>query len=457
MAQSFIRPLSIHEASFPLFAQLSPGAGNIVSQITVEGQLAADAFETAVNAVVNAHEVLQATYVHATNVNATGGTSKPAYYWTHTAEKPRVEVMAAGGDIEALAHLQMERMLNEPFRQDEPLCRFLMLHGDGIHKIFACVSHGVMDGSSIIGLLQRIVAQLAAPVDVAPVTFPPALWDYMPAELAAPTGIFRCLDVLLALIGLQKKADKGLAFQAESPAPAAEHRCMFARRQLSVEQSKQLVALSKQAKTSVHGLLGAAVGQAFVDHLRAEKGDAFCAAQTGVTLPLMSTMDLRRRTQPALADDLLGCFSSGATHNIDCQWVSRVLAQSDYTRLAANVDATLGEAIKRNQHWKILRIYQLLGLSGMKKLFRDGAEKPMSMPLSLANVGRLQFAAGENFRVVCFEGAAAFHANGPSINVQSYMVNDQLTLSLAAALPQISRATLERFADRVLAHLASMV
>lgn len=453
---SYIRPLSIHEASFPVYAQFSPGAGNIVSLLSLNGTLTSEAFVKAVNVVVSSNEALRAMYV-----GVADDKSNAAFQWMLSVRNPRIELISLenGEDIEVVAHACMERLMNEPFVAEEPLCRFLLLSGVDKHRMFACVNHAALDGSSIIGLLRRLVEHLVNPDAPSQpcMPFQPALWDYMPDPIRKPLGIFSCLSVFAMLIQLQKQADKGIAFSVESPAPASEHRCMVVRRELNVEQSLGLVTLSKQERVSVHGLLGAAVARAFMDHLRTENGESFPFGVEAIKIPLVSTMDLRRRTAPRIEDNVLGCFSSGATHRVHCSTRATFMRPKDYALLGAEVDRTLGQEIEREQHWKLLRIYKTLGLGGMKKIFRDAAEKPMSMPLSLANVGRLQFPSSGTLKVMRFEGAPAFHANGPSVNVQSYMVNDQLTLSYTAASPQMSRATLEYFADRVVFHLGEMV
>lgn len=453
---SMIRPLSIHEASFPIFAKCSPGAGNIVSVLTIEGQVTHEAYTSAVTKVVSENDVLRATFQEALLPNGQRG-----FQWVFSDRPPRMEVIVISPeqDIEASAHYHMESLMNEPFSDAEPLSRFLLIQGDGISKLFACVSHASIDGSSIIGVLRRIVQELAQPLnDHQPsAPFPPSLWTFMPDKFARAFGIFRCLNILALLIRLQKQADSGVYFSVETPAPAAEHRCIISRRQLSQTQSLALIALAKRSNVSVHGLLGAAALQAFVDHLRQEKGEAFCEKNASTKIPLVSTMDLRRRTDPVLQDQLLGCLSSGATHTVKCDWNKKNMLAADYIEIAARVDTTLNSEIAKQQHWKLLRIYQTLGLAGMKKIFRDSAEKPMSMPISLANVGRLKFPSSSSIHVARFEGAPAFHANGPSINVQSYMTNDQMTLSFSGALPQMSRSTLESFGDGVYQHLINMV
>jgi hypothetical protein len=278
----------------------------------------------------------------------------------------------------------------------------------------------------------------------------------MPEKLARTLGIFRCLNIFAMLMKLQKQADSGIAFSVEIPAPATEHRCITSKRQLTQAQSLALVSLAKRSNVSVHGLIGAAALQAFVDHLKNEKGESFLALNPNTKIPLVTTMDLRRRTQPVIDDHIIGCMSSGATHSVKCHWTSKSLCASDYTELAKRVDSSLNIEINKQQHWKLLRIYQTLGLGGMKKIFSDAAEKPMSMPISLANLGRLKFPSSPLIHVARFEAAAAFHANGPSISIQSNTMNDQMTLCFSGALPQMSRRTLDFYSDLTMHHLIKM-
>lgn len=451
-----IRPLSMHETSFPLYATFSPGAGNIVAALTVSGVISDKEFRQAIEKVTQRHLTLRSTYA------ASYLQGKPTYHWLLTDQSPSVKtvLLTEDGDIEKSAHQEMERLLNEGFPEGSPLCRFVLLSAGNTHKIFACVNHAAMDGSSTINVLRLISERLAKPDsqssgEIVPIS--PALWSFMPKAIKGAWGIFRCFAVFKMLIRLQKQADAGVSFPVEIPAPAAEHRCMVAMRQLNVEESNAVVALSKQNNVSVHGLLGAALTCAFADQLREVKGAEFCTKNSSLKIPIVSTMDLRRRITPPIEGDVLGCLSSGATHSVRCDLSGKPLFKSEYLDLGREVDATLNREISRHQHWKLLRIYQLLGIAGMKKVFKDSSEKPMSMPISLANLGKLEFPSTGVFQVLKFEAAPAFHVSGPAVNVQCNRVNNQMALSFSSALPQMSRTTLEKFSDNVIQHLTQMV
>ena len=116
-------------------------------------------------------------------------------------------------------------------------------------------------------------------------------------------------------------------------------------------------------------------------------------------------------------------------------------------------------ALQQDQHWKVLRIYQLAGLKGLKKMFIDGSEKPLATPISFANLGRVKFdfyinraaiANHEALKVTGYQAYAAFHASGAGVNIVASSLNSELTLCLTCPDPIISEQTLDKYADDVI-------
>lgn len=446
-----MRDLSIHETSFPVYARLSPGAGNVVSAIVVEGVLDREALQSALAAVQRENPVLRATHVRVSDVHVT-----PAYAWSVCGQTSTVqaETLPDDADLRATGHRAVERWLNLPFAPHQPLLRMRLLSQGEQHVIVLCVDHALLDGSSAVGILQRIMARLTQTSGPAPQpAFPPALWDYMPPAIKARSGALRCLDVLGLLAKLQKQTDKGLAFSVEQPAPAAEHRCVVEVLALSDTASASLASQGKASGAGVHGLVSAALVRALGDDIRRRKGQAFCETRSDISLPVVTTMDLRRRIDPPLPPDTLGCLSSGATH-----WVPAHLDQTTpdvttFLAMAKQAVDSLNTCIDADQHWKLLRIYQTFGVGLMPKIFLDASEKPMTMPLSVANLGRIEFPSGNGLRVTDMIMAPAFHPAGPSVNALCYTLNGRFVMNMAAAVPQMSRGTLRTVCADTLATL----
>jgi hypothetical protein len=448
---AILRPLSIHETSFPVYARLSPGAGNVVAALFVDGPLEADRLRSALKVVQQENPVLRATHVRTSPVQAT-----PSYAWapSHLASEVQATCLAPETDLRETAHAALEQSLNLPFGVHHPLLRVRLLSQGERHAIILCVDHALLDGSSAVGILQRVMAQLTENEGPASQSaFPPALWEFMPPSLKAPTGALRCLDVLGLLARLQKQTDAGLAFGVEWPAPAAEHRCMVQVSALSESSSAGLARQGKASGAGVHGLVSAALVRALGDDIRSRKGQAFCETHASVSLPVVTTMDLRRRIDPPLPPDTLGCLSSGATHWVPAHLNQGMPDDATFLAMASQAVASLNTCIDANQHWKLLRIYQTFGVGLMPKIFLDASEKPMTMPLSVANLGRLEFPSGAGLQVSDFMMAPAFHPAGPSINAVCYTLDGRFVMNMAAASPQMSRATLQRFCQRTLAVL----
>jgi hypothetical protein len=275
----------------------------------------------------------------------------------------------------------------------------------------------------------------------------------MPPAIKARTGVFRCLDVLGLLARLQKQTDKGLAFSVEQPAPASEHRCVVEVLALGDAASAGLARQGKASGAGVHGLVSAALARALGEDIRRRKGKAFCGPYADHALPVVTTMDLRRRIDPPLPPDTLGCLSSGATHWVPAHLDHATLDDATFLGMARQAVASLNTCIDADQHWKLLRIYQTFGVGLMPKIFLDASEKPMTMPLSVANLGRIEFPSGAGLRVTDMMMAPAFHPAGPSVNALCYTLNGRFVMSMAAAVPQMSRATLKAVCTGTLATL----
>ena len=82
----------------------------------------------------------------------------------------------------------------------------------------------------------------------------------------------------------------------------------------------------------------------------------------------------------------------------------------------------------------------------------DASEKPLATPLSLANLGLVNFKqnGSEPLTVKGYEVYAAFHASGAGVNVTANTVNGALTLCFTCPSPAMSQARLDDYAQKVL-------
>lgn len=448
-----LRPLSVHEASFPIYAELSPGGGNIVSVATVAAALDADAVRAAIARVHPRHALLAAGYrwleVEGEDVG---------YVFTPAPEAgPALEVIAVASAeaMPAQAAAVRTRLLNHRFLPGHLLYRAVLLTGPAQSQLLLCISHAIADGASATALLKQWLAAVAQP-DLelgAPLPLPAPLWAQMPKRIASAVGAFRALGVLFDFIKMQKAADRGLAFATDAAAPYAEHRSRSTKRRLAPEPFAAVRAAVKTRDSSLHGVIGSAFLRAFLADCEARK--ALSGFDDAVSVPLVTTVDVRRYLAEPVSADTPCCLSSGVTSTV--QVSRRELAQGAELAwgLARQIADGVQAALAAEQHWQVLRIYQLAGFKGLRKMFIDSAAKPMATPVSLANLGAVDLDV-PGLAVTEYEIYAAFHVSGAGMNVTVNSCDGGLTLCFTCPAPLVSQASLDRYADAVLAALAEL-
>lgn len=449
-----LRPLSVHEASFPIYAELSPGGGNIVSVVTVAAALDAEAVRTAIARVHSRHALLSAGYRWLGEEGEDVG-----YVFTPAPEAgPEVEVIAVGTDaaVVAQAAVVRTRLLNHHFLPGHLLYRAAVISGPSQSQVLLCISHAIADGASATALLKQWLQALVQPQAELglPQPLPAPLWAQMPRRIAGALGAFRALGVLFDFLKMQKAADRGLAFATDAQAPYTEHRSLSTKRRLSPDAFAALRAAVKSRESSMHGVIGSAFLRAFLADCEARQ--ALRGFGDSISVPLVTTVDVRRYLAEPVGADTPCCLSSGITSSV--QLSRRDLAQGAELAwtLARQIADGVQTALAAEQHWKVLRIYQLAGFKGLRKMFIDSAAKPMATPVSLANLGAVEIQV-PSLAVTEYEIYAAFHVSGAGMNVTVNSCHDGLTLCFTCPTPLLSPASLDRYADAVVAALTDVV
>lgn len=455
-----LRRMSVHEASFPLYAELSPGGGNVVSMLELAGELHVAAVPAALQQLQQRHALLRAAYR-----NLASGTEAADYCFVEVANSA---IGCVQQSVDSLQALQIQgdairhSLLNHHYLHGDLLSRMVVLSYTASlphrHCLYFCVSHVIADGSAMVQLLDECQQILNGGKLPAVPKVPAPLWSSMPAAIAGFAGAWRSLGTLLQFVRLQKQADRGLSFDFDIPAPASERRCIAATRRLDGATFSRLRAQVKVQHGSLHGTLAAALVAAFSDYLQVRRDPrALQDSRQALSIALVTTVDMRGKTQPPLAHDSIACLSSGVTSNARLPLAALQRgAVFPYADIARQLSAGISAALAAEQHWKVLRIYQLAGLKGLRKMFAQASTKPLSTPLSLANLGQLRFTAGTQLKVRQVEIFAAFHAMGPSMNIAINSLDDQLTLCISAPYPVCSQNTLNRFADACVTHLQAI-
>ena len=479
-----IRPLSIHEASFPVYGELCPGAGNIVVCLKLTGELSLLQAQQGFTRLMQAEPSLQVASEWSIGNKSEG--IKPGYVFVKP-EHPKVPFTSSevpSDDFEKEVTHVRTSFLNQPFQEGGLLWRahlisqkndeshlnsHLISHVSNDvnqHCIMLCINHSVSDGSSVTQLMKQWLLALEHPKNNNGVerTLKQPLWHYMPKKIASVFGAFRTFGVLSTFIKAQKLAEQGLSFKAECNVPISEHRCGSTYRTLNTSAFSKLLARSKNNNKSIHGLVSAALMQVLLTDCK--NNGQLNNIKPNFLFPFVTTVNVRdkiideQQGDQGIKTHINGCFSSGVTSMVK---VDQSLIDTEYQdspwALGDQVSTGVKAALKQDQHWKVLRIYQLAGLKGLKKMFIDSSEKPLATPISFANLGAVHFAASDDLRtsktskaleVNGYQAYAAFHASGAGVNVVASSLNTELTLCFTCPSPVIAPSTLHQYADDVL-------
>ena len=483
---AIVRELSIHEASFPVYGELSPGGGNIVVCLQLQGKLTQDKAQQGFQKLMQAEASLQVASQWLAADAELG--NKAGYYFIQPdspalpfsadmieAKPDNNESIKTTDTFEKNVSRIRTQLLNQPFQAGSLLWRAHLVSGQieentaQQHCVFLCINHSVSDGTSVYHLMKRWLLALNTSTQISSTAneFSRPLWHYMPKKISGFLGAFRSLGILATFIKAQKLADQGLSFKAECNVPIAEHRCRSTHRTLDQASFKALLTLSKSNNKSIHGLMSAALLQILLTDCKNQ--GQLKNLPKAFSLPFVTTVNVRDKIQATnntyskIDDAVAGCLSSGVTSMIE---VDQDFIDTDYRQspwqLGQQVANGVTIALEQDQHWKVLRIYQLAGLKGLKKMFIDGSEKPLATPISFANLGPVKFdfyinrAAMPDHEVLTVKGYqayAAFHASGAGVNAVASSLNGELTLCLTCPDPVISQQTLDRYADDVISLL----
>ena len=442
------RALSIHEASFPVYAELSPGGGNIVACLRFQGDLS---YQQALDGFSKLMSVEPSLRVGIEWLHPEGLPEN--YYAIETESKgvPFEQLMLAEGDDlgESVAKTRAS-LLNQPFQRGHLLWRARLISSDLEHCLVFSINHSLSDGSSVHYLLNRWLEVMDGSrlLDAYDGAIAPSLWSYMPKKISGFFGVFRSLGLLSTFVKAQKLADQGLTFNVDSNVPAAEHRCRATYRTLNQTYFSRLLSQVKQQNKSIHGLIGAATVSGFL--AECEKRGSLSKLNNHFAMPFVTTVNVRDKIDPPLSNNVAGSFSSGVTGmvDIDTQHINRDY-QDDPWVLADQIASGVTRALEEDQHWKVLRIYQLAGFKGLKKMFLDSSEKSLATPISFANLGRVDFNS-ESLTITGYEIYAAFHVSGAGMNITANTSNGGLTLCFTCPAPAVSQKTMNDYADKVL-------
>ena len=470
MPDNKIRPMSIHEASFPVYASRAPGAANLTASIELQAKIEPVHVETALDKLYARHPLLRVGYK---DINEYGSI---ADYWFISPEGGSIPVdyrtVATENEFHEAVDKAHHELYHHNFLHGELLSRAIFIKVDSeqskLCMFLYCISHAVADGTSIITIMQEWVKLVDQQIgsthfdeleDVLPLN--PPLWDSMPPVLEGTLGILGCLGVLLKMVGGQRQADKGLGFAVEVPAPSEEHRLISRSATIPEEQFELFRKKVKEKDCSLHGAIAAAYYFAFVDYLSRNETSRQQLLKKKPGLPVTTTVDVRRTFNPPIGAGIVSCHSSAITSEVFINYNYLAAGQdppaSYYWDVANQISKGLIKELMSGQHWKILRTYKLAGIKGLTSMLVNSAEKPLATPLCYVNMGKVEFHESEALTVSSFALNASFTATGPGMNVGALCFKNKLTLGASCTYPMALPSTLHQFIDDAVKHLKRMI
>ncbi|MCB9550074.1 MAG: hypothetical protein H6706_30055 [Myxococcales bacterium] len=191
--------------------------------------------------------------------------------------------------------------LAQPFTAG-PLARARWIrHGDARSRVVLTFHHSVNDGHGGMFALRDLLAGAAAHLDGAaapadPLPLPTPMMARIPSRFRGFRVLWPLLTAALRDLGRLLRVGPARGLVPERPCDVVGRTLHVVTRAVEPEVTARLVARARQERTTVHGALLAALGQA----LAAERGRA-------VTLALGSPVDLRKRLDPP-AGEAVGLF-----------------------------------------------------------------------------------------------------------------------------------------------------
>ena len=462
------RKLGILENSIFQMNAIAPGAGNIVTTIDTSKALTKELIEQALPHVCCEHPLLAVTCeqrsdgLHFCPVEgAAFPVSVEQRDHNKTGEQQRDDIQ--------------HKLLNDDLFKSPWLFKIVLLNTPNTERssatLFLSASHVICDGQTLMKLVKdllRVINQLLNPSSTLPnprkdsqlrITAP--LETEMPYQQRTLRGLLGAVGVGFDVLKLQKIASRGRSFRMEANVPPAQRTSNNLTVSLDEQELSQLLRACKAQEATIHGALGTALLFAISAHLQDIRTAKELRPVDGkIGLPVVTTIDMRRRASPPLSPTTSGYLSSGIVSNPrvpldvrDSDGTLNVAAFWDTSRHIAEENL---KKIAEGEAWSALRVMEFLGPKGLTRQYRKSIDKPLYAPLYLANLGRIEPEAGAVAPLTNFSMHNAFHAFGAGIFALAMSINGRLNLSVTCPGPLMSKATLEGIVGGALDNLRSV-
>ncbi|WP_439380729.1 phthiocerol/phthiodiolone dimycocerosyl transferase family protein [Amycolatopsis lexingtonensis] len=351
------RPLSAVERWYWWCDQVSPL--NVISRVSVRGELSPRLLRAALDALRRRHPLL------GRRIETDADGNDPV--WVPATRRIPLRYVTDRDWVREVDETELAEAV--PWRLG-PMIRATLIDRDGDHDLVLTLPHCVADGTTALSLARECL-ELAAKIErgeplPSPSRLPSSPEDVMPARNLGSTGEQRRAD--------QQRRDadeiarlRPSRFEPSATVPLASRRTRVLHRELAGAELAAVVEACRRERTTVHGLLAAAMARA--------AGDSGHVA-------IGSPVDFRAELDPPVAGDEAGTYVATIPTFVDCDVPLWDAARSASADLARRKD--------RGEHFDLVGFVAGSGLKSMadaEPIMRY-MEESGPINLCLSNLGR---------------------------------------------------------------------
>ncbi|NEO50213.1 MAG: alcohol acetyltransferase [Moorea sp. SIO4A3] len=333
--------------------------------------------------------------------------------------------------------------LNQGIESDKCLMRAVLVRAESENSasyLITSTHHAISDGLSCVRLHSGILTycekiHCGEPItSVLPLPILPPIDRLIPISTRGFQGIWHRSLLLLRIIFNQVwYRPKTLGF--EKCVPINLRRCGMVQKSLDKGLTQELINRCKKEKTTVHGALCGAMLLTAAKSITANKKKRLCVS-------CLSYVDLRRRLEPVVSDEVMGMLISGVTSYHTLQ------SNLSFWDLARSVKKQLESRLKKANLFR----FCLISKAGIKWFIRHPNKG--SVTVSVTNIGKVNIPKHYgSFELEEISFVAAEGSGGGTLSVAVSTFEEKMILNFIFSEPSISQNSMEKMANNVLSCL----
>ncbi|NEO03055.1 MAG: alcohol acetyltransferase, partial [Moorea sp. SIO3I7] len=333
--------------------------------------------------------------------------------------------------------------LNQGIESDKGLMRAVLVRAESENSasyLITSTHHAISDGLSCVRLHSGILTycekiHCGEPItSVLPLPILPPIDRLIPISTRGFQGIWHRSLLLLRIIFNQVwYRPKTLGF--EKCVPINLRRCGMVQKSLDKGLTQELINRCKKEKTTVHGALCGAMLLTAAKSITVNKKKRLCVS-------CLSYVDLRRRLEPVVSDEVMGMLISGVTSYHTLQ------SNLSFWDLARSVKKQLESRLKKANLFR----FCLISKAGIKWFIRHPNKG--SVTVSVTNIGKVNIPKHYgSFELEEISFVAAEGAGGGTLSVAVSTFEEKMILNFIFSEPSISQNSMEKMANNVLSCL----